>query len=341
MARQGSLKQSLRVLLLLIIPLLLVCSAAEAAYRLTFQNGTSVEVQAYEDLGDAIRYPRLGGVVVVPKSSVSTIEEAVHFPPPTVLPSAPAVSRPGAPEERSGDRPSGAAPAVPSFTMPPLQIPSLQWQRVGNTAIDPLSIRILTGVALVAALAGIVAFFMSNTWTRSPAWGERGADARWAARRKGGRPLGIVLVGIYDGFFGLLMLSAGLVGAMTGQVIAELPVFLIPPDSPIVLILVSLAALVLGAFVLATAYGMWSLQTWGWRLQIVVCFTDILLNAHFLLVNPSSAGSLFAVAALFIDSGILVYVSRSELRDWYADQGWDSEEWGEPPTDHGPHTPSP
>jgi hypothetical protein len=340
MGRQGSLKQSLRVLLLLIIPLLLVCSAAEAAYRLTFQNGTSVEVQAYEDLGDAIRYPRLGGVVVVPKSSVSTIEEAVHFPPPTVLPTASAGSRPGAPEAQSGDRSSGAVPTLPSFTVPPIQIPSLQWQRVGNTAIDPRVIRILTGVALVAALGGIVAFFMSNTWTGSSEWVESGADYRRAARREGGRPLGIVLVGIYDVFFGLLMLSVGLAGVVVGQGVADLPVFLIPPDSPIVLILVSLAALVFGTIVLATAYGMWSLQTWGWRLQIVVCFTDILLNAHALLLNPPSAGSLFAVAGLFIDSAILLYVSRSQLRDWYADQGWDSEEWGEPPTDHGPHTPS-
>ena len=45
MGRQGSVRQSLHVLLLLVIPPLLVCSVAEAAYRLTFQNGTSVEVQ--------------------------------------------------------------------------------------------------------------------------------------------------------------------------------------------------------------------------------------------------------------------------------------------------------
>ena len=339
MGRQGSLRQSLHVLLLLGIPLLLVCSAADAAYRLTFQNGTSVEVQAYEDLGDAIRYPRLGGVVVVPKSSVSTIEEAVHFPPPSVLPTAPAVSRPGAPEARSGDRSSGAVQALPGITVPPLEIPSLQWKRMGSTAIDPLSIHILTGVALVAALGGIVAFFMSNTWTGSSEWVESGADYRRAARREGGRPLGIVLVGIYDVFFGLLMLSVGLAGVVVGQVVADLPVFLIPPDSPIVLILVSLAALVFGTIVLATAYGMWSLQTWGWRLQIVICFTDILLNAHALLANPPSAGSLFAVAGLFVDSGILLYVSRSRLRERYADHGWDTEERDEPPTDHAPHTP--
>ena len=165
----GWVSRGLVGVLLALVSLLAPRAGAEAAYRLTFQNGTSVEVQAYEDLGDAIRYPRLGGVVVVPKSSVSTIEEAVHFPPPSVPPTAPAVSRPGAPEARSGDRSSGAVPAVPSFTVPPIQIPSIQWPRLGNTAIDPLSIRILTGVALVAALAGIVAFFMSNTWTRSPA----------------------------------------------------------------------------------------------------------------------------------------------------------------------------
>jgi hypothetical protein len=231
-------------------------------------------------------------------------------------------------------------PAVPNFTVPPLQIPSLRWQWVGNTDIDSRLIRILTGLALIAALGGIVAFFMSNTWTISRAWGERGADTRQAARKASGRPLGIVLIGIYDVFYGLLMLSAGFAGAMTGQVIVEPPVFLVPPDSPIVLILVSLAAWVFGALFLATAYGMWSLQTWGWRLQVVICFTDILLNAHALLANPPSAGSLFAVAGLFVDSGILLYVSRSRLRDRYADHGWDTEERGEPPTDHAPHTPS-
>ena len=72
-------------------------SQAEAAYRLTLQNGTSVEVQSYEDLGDAIRYPRLGGTVVVPKANVSAVEEAVHLPPPTPpapAPRAPSVALP-------------------------------------------------------------------------------------------------------------------------------------------------------------------------------------------------------------------------------------------------------
>ena len=48
-------------------------SQAEATYRLTFQNGTSVDVQSFEDLGDAIRYQRYGGTVVVPKAHLTTI----------------------------------------------------------------------------------------------------------------------------------------------------------------------------------------------------------------------------------------------------------------------------
>jgi len=71
----------------------------------------------------------LGGVVVVPKSSVSTIEEAVHFPPPTVLPTAPAVSRPGAPDARSRDRSSGAV--QPCQASPCLQFRSRRYSGSG------------------------------------------------------------------------------------------------------------------------------------------------------------------------------------------------------------------
>ena len=42
--------------LLAIALLLLGCVGADAVYRLTFQNGTSIEVRSYDDLGDAIRY---------------------------------------------------------------------------------------------------------------------------------------------------------------------------------------------------------------------------------------------------------------------------------------------
>jgi len=66
--------------------LLLGFKAADAAYRIVFQNGTSLEVQLYEDLGDAIRYQRYEGTVVVPKAHVTTIQGVPSPAPPHLLP---------------------------------------------------------------------------------------------------------------------------------------------------------------------------------------------------------------------------------------------------------------
>lgn len=69
-------------LLVVLVILVVGISHAHAAYRLSFKNGTSVEVSSYEDLGDSIRYPRFGGVIAVPKADVSAIEETTHLPGP-------------------------------------------------------------------------------------------------------------------------------------------------------------------------------------------------------------------------------------------------------------------
>jgi hypothetical protein len=76
-------RPGLGCLVLAVAMLVLGLSQAEVAYRLTFQNGTGLEVQSYEDLGDGIRHQRYGGTVVVPRANVSAIGEAVHLPPPT------------------------------------------------------------------------------------------------------------------------------------------------------------------------------------------------------------------------------------------------------------------
>lgn len=80
-------------------------SHADAAYRLSFKNGTSVEVSSYEDLGEVIRYPRFGGTVAVPRADVVAIEEATHFPPPTSL---------GPSSRPASNLPAGPVPPRPS-----------------------------------------------------------------------------------------------------------------------------------------------------------------------------------------------------------------------------------
>jgi hypothetical protein len=342
-------RPGLGCLLLVVAMLALGLSQVEAAYRLTFQNGTSVEVQWYEDLGDAIRYPRLGGVVVLPKSSVSAIEEAVHLPPPSSLSTAPSTTRTAAPEARSDARPASALRDIPRVTMPPIQTPVLHWQGRGHAPVISRTVQILTGIALFSALVAVVVFFMATTRTGPWDEGEREvAGSRRTARREdgrprgesAGRPLGVVLVGVYDALFGILMMSVGVTGAVVGQVIADMPVFLFSSDDPIAIIVLSLIAIAFGALVLAAAYGMWSLQTWGWRLQVVVCFTDVILNAYALLANPPSADSLFAVVGQFVDSAILIYLSRPRLRELYANDARDTEDGREPTTEREPITPS-
>ncbi len=80
MAWSGGAGWGLRVRLFTVFLLLLSFTGPDAAYRLTFQNGTSIEVRTYEDLGDAIRYPRFGGTVTTPKANLSSIEEVQSAP---------------------------------------------------------------------------------------------------------------------------------------------------------------------------------------------------------------------------------------------------------------------
>ena len=82
---RGTLHTALWNLIFMAVSLGIAPSGVDAAYRLTFQNGTSVEVQGYEDVGDAIRYPRYGGMVTVPRTDVTAIREVLP-PAPTAGP---------------------------------------------------------------------------------------------------------------------------------------------------------------------------------------------------------------------------------------------------------------
>ena len=334
---------------------LLLCGAAEAnaAYRLVFQNGTSVEVRSYEDLGASIRYPRLGGIVVVPKSSLSSIEEAVHLPPPTPPPSTTpktiVLPAPTVPPVRYEQRPAPAPQSAPSPVPGLILAPTPSWKQVGNTAIASGTVRILTGVALLISVVAVVLFFTGGALERSGSEADDGVAGGWNSatpeygRRvtaRSAKPLGVVLVCIYDVVFGATGMLVGFAGAAMGEFLADLPFFLVPAEGPVAVILLSIAATVFGAVVLATAYGMWSLQAWGWRLQAIVCFVDILLEALGFLVSLSTAGSLFGAACLIIDSAILLYISRPWVRELYLNDVYEIRDSQMPMTEDEPHTPS-
>lgn len=63
-------------LLLTFVFLFLLSPDVEAApYRLYFRHGGTVDVDSYEDTGNAIAYPRFGGVITVPKTDLARIED--------------------------------------------------------------------------------------------------------------------------------------------------------------------------------------------------------------------------------------------------------------------------
>ena len=113
MRADGRVERMLCGPLLLSMFLLLGFSQAEAAYRLTFRNGTSVEVISYEDLGESISYQRFGGTVTVPREQVTAIQE---------LPPAPSAPTPPAPHPQP---PSGVpSPSGPAVNPPPSSPPA-------------------------------------------------------------------------------------------------------------------------------------------------------------------------------------------------------------------------
>jgi very-short-patch-repair endonuclease len=140
-------------------------SQAEAAYRLTFQNGTSVEVQSYEDLGDAIRYPRLGGVVVVPKSIVSAIEEAVHLPPPTPSASTPRAPSAVSPNVIQGFQETSRPPVNPPVSSPPVVARPAPIQSAPGSPIGPFTmisgaLKVIGGfIIFILAVSGFLFWF--------------------------------------------------------------------------------------------------------------------------------------------------------------------------------------
>ena len=127
---------------------------------------------------------------------------------------------------------------------------------------------------------------------------------------------------------------------MVGQVLAEMPAFLVPVRNPLAVIALSLALAAFGAVVLAAAYGMWTFQAWGRRLQAIVCMTDLLLNGLILWANPPSAGNLLAVAGLYLDSVILIFISFPEVQRLYANDAWGANDNLLLVTEGEPRTPS-
>ncbi len=119
---------------------------------MSFRNGTNVEVSSYEDLGEAVRYPRLGGTVTVPKAHLLGIEEVIHLPAPEKpAPQRPPTLSPPGPLFKPEPTPP-PPPARPATTAPPLRLDPFFFVRPFVSVLVPV---FLVALAVLAVAFGL------------------------------------------------------------------------------------------------------------------------------------------------------------------------------------------
>jgi hypothetical protein len=123
---------------------------------------------------------------------------------------------------------------------------------------------------------------------------------------------GITLIAIYSAFSGLLILLGG----------AGILVVSSMPDLPVWITFLGLVSIVLGVFLLAAVYGLWTLQEWGRNMVIWLYIISIPLGiASIFPIYPGSEMTIGNTVLQLIDIGVAVlviwYVSKQSVRALY------------------------
>lgn len=123
---------------------------------------------------------------------------------------------------------------------------------------------------------------------------------------------GITLIAIYSAFSGLLILLGG----------AGILVVSSMPDLPVWITFLGLVSIVLGVFLLAAVYGLWTLQEWGRNMVIWLYIISIPLGiASIFPIYPGSEMTTGNTVLQLIDIGVAVlviwYVSKQSVRALY------------------------
>lgn len=129
------------------------------------------------------------------------------------------------------------------------------------------------------------------------------------------KPLPVVLIALYSGFFGLVSLPAGcMAGALSG----------LGGSVGHITSLIGLLCTAVGVLLLACAFGLWTLQPWGRQLawwlyvaSIVVGVLSMLPGPLFPGERPGSSNVTLGVIGIVIDILVLTYLSRAKVRAIY------------------------
>lgn len=118
------------------------------------------------------------------------------------------------------------------------------------------------------------------------------------------KPIGIVLIAIYTGFSALLSLGMGIPAMFLGQFAAEAA-------------LISIFLITFGVLALATTYGLWTLEDWGYKLAKIVYMISIPLGVVALASDTSTGNIVMQIIGIAVAAWILFYLFKPEIKSLY------------------------
>lgn len=129
---------------------------------------------------------------------------------------------------------------------------------------------------------------------------------------KKNKPAGIVLIAIYSALSGLLTFSIGSVLLLASAV----------PEMPIWIVLMGIICIVLGVFLLAAVYGLWSIQTWGLKITKWLYVISIPLSVVSIFpVYPDSemttGNTVLQIVGIGLAMIIIYYLSKPRVVTLY------------------------
>lgn len=123
---------------------------------------------------------------------------------------------------------------------------------------------------------------------------------------------GITLIAIYSALTGLLSLFAGLVFSLFSAI----------PEIPLWASLLSFVFIIFGALLLASVYGLWTLQSWGWQFTFWLYLISIPLG--FISIFPifpgdemSAGNTIFQLIGIAISIAVIMYLKKYEIQARY------------------------
>lgn len=126
------------------------------------------------------------------------------------------------------------------------------------------------------------------------------------------KPLGIIIIAIYSALSGLIVFASGFFMLFASVI----------PDMPVWVTIMGIFFSVLGVFLLAAMYGLWSFQSWGLRVTKWLYVISIPLGIMSIFpIYPDSemtmANTLMQIVGIGVAVIILYYISKPNVKTLY------------------------